>query len=148
MGAPLSKIRSPESNAVWTSTPAWLTPPTFTFTPSDIPTATILFDTPKPGQEQGIRGSVSYGIGPVDERGTPVSPGHAGGTRVFVLDAATREVVAETITSSAAGSYGMYEIKLYPGRYLACIHTYMDICVPDIVVTAGIYTNVDLEIPE
>ena len=148
MGAVLSAEPPLEANVVWTATPGWLTPPTLSFTPSDTPTATILFDTPKPGQEQGVRGVVWYGGGPVNEDGTPASPGHAGGVRVFLLDSATRELVGETISSSTAGSFGSYEIELLPGRYDVCIHNFSDICTPGIIVRAGIYTHVELMIPE
>ena len=115
--------------------------------PNSYPTTpTIIVDTPLP--EQGIRGTVSYGTGPVDENGTAVSPGHAGGVRVFVLDTGTKQLITETRSSVAADSFGMYEIKLPPGRYDVCVHTTRDICIPGVVVTANNYSIVDIEIPE
>lgn len=104
--------------------------------------------TPTPGWEQGIRGMVSYGTGPVNEEGTPISLGHAGGVRVFILDTSTKQLIAETITSSTSDSFGMYEIQLLPGRYDVCVRTTRYICTQGVTITANKYMLLDIEIPE
>jgi hypothetical protein len=103
----LSSLPPPESNAVWTSTPGWLTPPSPTFTSSATPTATILFDTPKPGEVQGVRGTVSATPGPIeaDQLLVPTASPQSG-VPIRVLDPVTGRVVAQT----KSGSYGIYEI--------------------------------------
>lgn len=137
----LSVTPPPESNAVWTSTPGWLTPPAPTFTPSESPTATIIFDTPKPGQVQGVRGTVLVSGGPAPENGLIPTPRPSCCITIFARDLATDQVMAET----QSGAYGIYELQLLPGRYNICTSAGYgtDYCTNNVIITAGNFLTID-----
>jgi hypothetical protein len=139
LGHALSSLPPAESSAA-TSTPEWLTPPSPTFTPSDTPTPTILFDTPKPGQVQGVRGTVLLSGGPAPENGLIPTPYPSCCITILARDPGTDQVIAET----QSGAYGIYELQLLPGRYNICTAAYgTDDCMNNVIVTAGIFLTID-----
>jgi hypothetical protein len=137
----LTSLPPPESNAVWTSTPGWLTPPSPTFAPSDIPTATIIFDIPKPGQEQGVRGTVVLSGGPASENGIIPTPHPSCCITILARDPVTDQIMADT----QSGDYGVYELQLLPGRYNICTAAAYgtDYCTSNVIITAGSFLTID-----
>ena len=140
LGHVLSSLPPAESYTA-TSTPGWLTPPSPTFTPSVTSTPNILFDTPKPGQVQGVRGTVLLSGGPAPENGIIPTPHPSCCITILARDPGTDQVIAET----QSGAYGIYELQLSPGRYNLCTAAAYgtDYCMNNVIVIAGNFLTID-----
>lgn len=139
--AVLAPLASP---TVETATPGWLTPPTLAPTPSDTAPPTILFATPKPGQVQGVRGTVSLSGGPAPENGGIPTPYVSCCVAIVAREPGTQHVVAQT----QSGTQGIYELQLLPSRYDICTAAGYgtDYCINNVIVTAGNFLSLDFNV--
>jgi hypothetical protein len=117
----------------------------YSATPTNTPTPTIIFDTPKPVKVQGIRGQVMVASGPAPEPGAPSFwPG--GNLEVVVLEAGTTRIVATTVTDSE----GYYSLELMPGDYDICVNSRglgVDRpCDERVIVTVGNFVRHDMSV--